>query len=226
MRMVFAGWVALALLESPVFAAPSPDPKRFEPEISAFEAKDKLSSPPIGAILFTGSSSIRKWHPTLAADMAPLAVLGRGFGGSIMDDLLFFAPRVIITYKPKIVVIYEGDNDIAMGMEPENIRDAFQAIQSLVHTQLPKCQIYALSIKPSPSRWDKWPAMKRTNELIEAVCAGKPWLHYVDVATVILGKDGKPRLDLFIADQLHLSDKGYEAWTTILKPLLLAANKK
>ena len=51
---------------------------------------------PQGAIVITGSSSIRRWHPSMKADLAPLTVIHRGFGGSAMADVLHFVDRLII----------------------------------------------------------------------------------------------------------------------------------
>ena len=61
--------------------APAPDPTRFEPEIRAFEAADRASPPPLGGVVFIGSSSIQHWSH-VAADFPGVPVLNRGFGGS------------------------------------------------------------------------------------------------------------------------------------------------
>lgn len=51
------------------------------------------------------------WNADAAADLAPLTVISRGFGGSIMNDALHYLDRVALTYKPRAVLLYEGDND-------------------------------------------------------------------------------------------------------------------
>ena len=38
----------------------------------------------------------------------------------------------------------------------------------------------------------------------------------------MLGAAGEPRGELFIFDGLHLSDEGYEVWTGVIRPVLLA----
>ena len=76
------------------------DPTRFEEAIESFEAEDKLSMPPTGAIVVTGSSSIRRWE-SMAEDLAPLTVIPRGFGGSAMADVLHFVDRLVIPYEPR-----------------------------------------------------------------------------------------------------------------------------
>ena len=45
-------------------------------------------------------------------------------------------------------------------------------------------------------------------------------MHFVDVATPLLGEDGRPRGELFQGDRLHLSSAGYAVWTRTLRPVL------
>src|SRR5690349_12444271 len=83
----------------PLAAQPPADSGRFAPEIRAFEARDREAPPPAGAVLFVGSSSIRMWC-TLERDFPRRRVVNRGFGGSEMADLLEYAPRVVLPYRP------------------------------------------------------------------------------------------------------------------------------
>ena len=61
-------------------------PLFFRGAIADFEAADLKDPPAKGQILFVGSSSFRFWR-TLKEDMAPLPVLNRGFGGSMMNHV-------------------------------------------------------------------------------------------------------------------------------------------
>src|SRR4051812_26359684 len=107
-----------------VLAAPTTRPsdaehaQQFETEIAAFEKADRTSPPPANAIVFVGSSSIRKWKTADA--FADLGVLNRGFGGSWISDSVTFAPRIVLPYHPRTIVFYAGDNDIGVGKSPEN----------------------------------------------------------------------------------------------------------
>lgn len=197
-----------------------PDPARFEDAIKRFEQADARQMPPRGAVLFTGSSSIRLWHEHLEADMAGLTVVGRGFGGSTMYDLLHYADRVILPYRPRAVVIYEGDNDIHAGISPEKLLETYEALLAVIHAELPDCRVYMLSIKPSHARWALWPKMQQANRMFAERCEKDERLTYVDLATPLLGEDGKPVASLFIDDQLHLSRAGYVVWRDTLAPLL------
>ena len=70
------------------------DPLRYEEAIAAFEAEDAVSRPRHDAIVITGSSSIRRWHPNIQEDLAPLTIIPRGFGGSTMQDVLHYIDRL------------------------------------------------------------------------------------------------------------------------------------
>ena len=200
------------------------DPARFEESIARFEAADREAAPPPGAILGLGSSSMRMWE-TIAEDLAPLTVVPRGFGGSNLNDALHYADRIVLPYKPRAIVLYEGDNDIAQGVAPEIIADTFRRFTRKVHGALPGCRIYFLSIKPSISRWNLWPAMTEANDLIAAACAKDARLTYVDVATGMLNDKGQPRPDIFKEDNLHMERAGYLIWRDALRPVLLAAER-
>lgn len=197
------------------------NPAFFEPAIVAFEEADRASPPSPGGIVFVGSSSIRFWR-TLDADMAPLTVLNRGFGGAHFSHVLHNASRVVVPYAPRAVVVYVGDNDIAAGKPAESVVDDYRAFVALTRGALPEVEIYFLSIKPSELRWALWPEMSRANVEIEAITQGDPALHYIDVATPLLDAKGEPREDVFVLDGLHLNATGYAAWTEVVAPVLHA----
>lgn len=221
-RRVRIGAGALALFAaSAAAAAEYGDPRKFESAIVDFELADRESPPPEGAIVCVGSSSMRGWHLTLADDLAPLTVIPRGFGGSTMNDALHYVGRIVIPYKPRAIVLYEGDNDIARGIPRKMILSTFRAFARAVHESLPKTRIYVLSIKPSISRWDKWPLMEAANRLLRMECERDDRMVFVDVANPMLGNDGKPRKELFLKDDLHMTREGYVLWRDILRPVLM-----
>jgi lysophospholipase L1-like esterase len=191
----------------------------FANEIAAFEAADRRDPPAPNGVLFVGSSSIRLW-PSLANDFPGVRVVQRGFGGSEISDVVHYAPRIVLPYRPRLIVLYAGDNDLNAGESPESVLRDYQSFVELVRRSLPETRIAFVSIKPSGSRWALVEKMRMANELIRAYTARDPRLSYVDVFTPMLGGDGKPREELFVADRLHLSEQGYALWREILKPVV------
>jgi lysophospholipase L1-like esterase len=191
---------------------------RWEKDIAAFQERDREKPPPQNAVLFVGSSSIRLWD--LSKSFPDLQAINRGFGGSQLADVAHFVPRIVLPYEPRLIVLYAGDNDIAAGKTPERVLADFRAVERAVHTKLPKIRIVYISIKPSLRRWHLIESIRKANALIEAECKKKDRLVYLDVVAPMLGKDGKPRSELFADDGLHLNAKGYALWTDLLKPHL------
>ena len=203
----------------PMVLAQSQD---WESSIRKFEEGDKVNPPKRGGIVFTGASSIRLWE-TLADEMKPLDVMNRGFGGSQYSDLNKYAKRIVITYRPGAVVVYEGDNDLAAGSPktPEIVANDARQFVKIVHSDLPETWIYVMSIKPSYLRWNEWPNMKAANKLIQDYVKTQERVQYIDVATPMFDAQDKPPRDLFVEDGLHPTAKCYALWTSIIKPVLL-----
>lgn len=199
----------------------TPNSARFAKDIAAFEAYDRQNSCPRDAVLFVGSSSIRHWQ---TADAFPgMPVVNRGFGGSVISDATHFAPRIVVKYRPRFIVFYSGDNDIAAGFSPQRVFADFHDFAELVHKELPDTRIIYLPIKPSLARWNKWPQMQEANALVAQLAQQDDRLEIVDTATPLLGPDGQPRKELFLNDGLHLSARGYAVWNEVLAPFLNAA---
>lgn len=210
--------VCPVVAESPMHQEPRVDPARFESEIAAFERQDAKNTPPRDAVLFVGSSSIRMW-PT-AKHFPAFAVINRGFGGSHISDVIHFADQIVFSYKPRAVVFYAGDNDVAAGKSPPRVLADYRAFCELVREKLPAAPIVFISIKPSLARWAKWPTMREANRLIEDYCDSTDHLEYVDIAKPMIGADGEPRGELFVGDGLHLSETGYRVWVDAVLPVL------
>jgi len=208
-------------------APPKIDPLRFTAEIEAFEKEDQSTPAPKDAILVTGASSIRRWHPTIKEDLAPLTIIPRGFGGSTMEDALYWLDRVALVYKPRAIVLYEGDNDTGrFKVPPAKIAEQFETIVKKIHAALPKTRVYVIGIKPSVSRWDVWPVSVEANRLLKAIADKGDLVTYIDVATTMLQPDGKVMTDIFVEDNLHLNPKGYRIWSAAVRAVLVPAEQK
>jgi lysophospholipase L1-like esterase len=214
--------VALLLALSLVGAAPSTTPSasaKFEKEIAAFEAADRENPPAEDAVLFVGSSTFRLWK-TLAKDFAPHAVINRGFGGSEVADSVYFADRIVIPNRPRMIVMFAGSNDINAGKSPEQVLADYQAFVAKVRAALPDVRIAYLSIAACPARWAQAEKQLEANHLIRDFARSGTNLDYIEVWDQLLGPDGKPRADLYLADGLHPNADGYKVRAAAIRPLL------
>lgn len=195
------------------------DTTRFEREIEAFEAADRAAPPQPGGILFVGSSSIRLW-PDLAGEFPGRGVINRGFGGSTLAEVSHYAPRIIFPYRPRQIVLYAGDNDLASGMTPAEVAADYRRLVALVRRELPSARIAYISVKPSPSRWHLVEAYREANRLIAAEVGRDSTQAFIDVFTPMLGTSGRPRPELFLGDSLHMTRAGYDVWRARVGPVL------
>jgi lysophospholipase L1-like esterase len=195
---------------------------RYEAEIREFEHADRRHPPKHGGVVFVGSSSIRMW-PRLKRDFPGVNVIQRGFGGSQIDEVLHYAPRIVLPYRPALIVLYAGENDLVVGRSPEQIFSSYKEFVTLVHKTLPHTKIAYISIKPSGDRWVMADKMRATNEMIRKHVTTDPRLLYVNVFTPMLGADGTPREELFAEDHLHMNGDGYAIWRELLTPIVAAA---
>ncbi len=216
---IFAG---IVLVSAASGAAPSdPDPNRFAKEIEAFEEWDSKNAPPAEPILFVGSSSIRMWRT--AEGFPDLPVINRGFGGSRVSDVLHFVDRIVLPYKPKVIVFYAGDNDIAGKKSAQRVLEDYRKFVMRVRGELPEVRFIFVTIKPSGQRWELWPEMHEANELIRTFSETDDRLFFADLGTPLLDGEGKPDDGFFLDDRLHLNAKGYVAWNKALAPVLRRA---
>lgn len=198
------------------------DPAYWESDIQKIEARYNGSYPK-DAVVFIGSSSIRKWE-TLTEDMKPFTALNHGFGGSKIKDSTYYLDRLVFPFEPRAVVLFAGTNDIN-GIEGasktgEQVYEGFIEFVNVVRAQNPELPIYYISVSPTNARWKVWDEAQKANELIAAYCETQDKVTFIDTTSQLLGADGKPNKDLFIYDGLHLNEKGYAVWTSIIKPVL------
>ena len=217
-HMLACVFVTLLLSGLATYAdVPDPDPARFSKEIDTFSFWDSKNSFPENAILFVGSSSVRFWSTATAFPDKP--IINRGFGGSEISDVIHFYEQVIKPYGPSKIFLYAGDNDIGRGKTVDQVFEDYKQLVATVQADFPGVVLIFISIKPSKSRWEKWPQMAEANRMVREYSEKHPNLGYADLATPLLDADGKP-LEVFLDDGLHLNERGYLLWQEALAPFL------
>lgn len=196
---------------------------KLELEVQALVKKFAAKPPPPGGIVCIGSSTFKHWW-YLSRDLAPLPAINCGFGGSRVEDAIAAIPRLVLPFAPKVIAYYCGDNNMgSTSSDPKVPVQGFKDFVAAVRKDLPGVRIVYLSIKPSPHRWAVWPKVQQANAAVKTYCAADPGLTFLDIATPLLGADGKPRSELYDPDQLHLNKDGYALLVQLMKPVLEAA---
>lgn len=192
---------------------------RLESTIREYEQQDEKAFPKEGGIVLAGSSSFRLWK-SAKEDLQPLPVINRGFGGSTLPEVIHYADRTIFKYNPSKIVVYcENDMFGKKSKTPEQTRDEYVKLTRLIRSRLPNVKMYFISIKPSPSRWNRREDVERANELIGQFIKSDRRHEYIDVWPVMM-KNGRPDGSIFVKDSLHMNKEGYSRWVGVIKPIL------
>jgi hypothetical protein len=192
--------------------------KAWEKDIQQFEQLDKSEKYPDDAILFMGSSSIRLWA-TIDHDMLPYSVIQRGFGGSKLSDLVVYSDRIVAPHPCKAIVLFVANDIVGSDQDksPREVAQLFNYILKTIRKTHSDTPVFWIAVTPTPSRWKVWPQVKEAGKFIEEICNKKENVYYIKTDFAFLNGSGMPKEELFVADQLHLNEKGYALWTGIIK---------
>ncbi len=195
------------------------DPKRFQKAVEELVKKEYNFSPDKEVVVFAGSSSIRMWKDVQAA-YPEYNVINNGFGGSHFSDLIHYYRELIAIRRPDILFIYEGDNDIFSGKNPKKVADEARQLINKVHQDFPETKIVLISAKPSLARWKLKKEYQQLNRYLEKLAKKREGLEYADVWKAMVDERGDVYTDIFVDDNLHLNEKGYEIWEEVIGKFL------
>jgi lysophospholipase L1-like esterase len=198
---------------------------RFEKNVRAYEAGDREDAPPAGAVLLVGDSQFFRWK-TVREDLAGYTVVNRGIDGLWMRDLDEYAERLVLPYRPRLVVLHAGGNDVHNGRTPEQVLGDFQSFVAKVRRAYPRVPIAFSSLTPGPGRWDQAEKRRLTNKTIKDWVATQPGLSFVDLWDAMLTPSGQPREDLWVEDRIHPNHAGYLVRVKAMKKILGKPERK
>lgn len=199
----------------------------FIEDISNFKVKDAIQFPKEKATLFIGSSSFTLWKD-MATWFPDREVINRGFGGSSLTDLIRYQNEIIYPYKPSIIVIYCGENDIANDEKVDGkvVFDRFTTLYKNIRSHFASIPIAYIAMKPSPARWHLRDKYLEGNQLIAEFLNAEANNYFIDVWPFMLNENETPNKNLFIEDMLHMNRSGYEIWAEQINATFAAIKNK
>jgi hypothetical protein len=195
--------------------------KKWENDIKKLEILDQKENYSDQAILFIGSSSIRKWD-SIKEDLNPYKPIKRGYGGAHYYDLIHFTKRLVSPHKVKAIAIFvanditgekEGINDLS----PKEVLNLAKFVVKQIRKTHKKTPIFFIETTPTSSRWKVWNKISKANDLIKYFTSKNKNMFYIDTRTFYIKSNGMPNDEFFIADKLHLNNSGYKLWGKIIK---------
>lgn len=194
----------------------------FKEDIDRFKQQDSAAMPAPNQILFVGSSSFTKWTD-VQQYFPTYPIINRGFGGSTLLDVIYYAEDIITPYHSKQIVIYCGENDLASAdsVTGRMVLIRFKELFNIIRKADPTVPVAFVSLKPSPSRKHLWTKMQTANKLIKDFLSTKKKTAFIDVYHKMFNKGGTVMQDIFVEDNLHMNEKGYRIWQKIIAPYLV-----
>lgn len=194
--------------------------RSYEEKVAAHSAEN--ASLKQGQTVFIGDSITEHYATAWAYRRLNTEVYNRGISGDTSDRLLTRLSESLFGAAPSRVVLMIGTNDIELGRSPEEIAAIYEQILRLIATQLPRAEVYCVSIIPQNTEHAEQAhehnrQIRRTNERIEALTVAFGG-SYVNLYDRLTDETGLLRRS-YSPDGLHLNRRGYRVWTRTMKEL-------
>ena len=141
-------------------------------------------------------------------------VVNRGVGGDKTFDLENRLKVSVYDLKPKVAVMLIGANNFSTMFEN------YERIVSSLKTNLPNTDIVLLSLTAMRDVWGRNNELACFNNVKIELIAQKYNCTFVDMFTPLFDLNTNGIYPEYTTDGGHLTDKGYEAVTNILTPVL------
>ncbi|MDR1576930.1 MAG: GDSL-type esterase/lipase family protein [Deltaproteobacteria bacterium] len=158
-------------------------------------------------------------------DLDPTAeVINLGRSGDLAMGV-YYRLNTVVGYKPKVVCLQVGINDLALGREPQTIVTAHQKIWRSLMERVPEVRLVIGALVPT--RGTKLVLegarlanvlVRKTNDLL-GQAAQAAQLEFVDLYAALAGPD-QELPDEFTDDGVHLTPAAYQVWLRVLKASL------
>lgn len=169
------------------------------------------------SVVLYGSSSFTYWH-RMVEDIGDLSFINAGFGGATYEGALEHYERVLKPLKPRHILVYFGENDIASdGCTAEDIMAQQQEFHKTLRSDFPNVKVTYLGIKTGPSRWIWHEEYTKYNNLLKAALESDPQAEYLDIMSCLVGRNGLPMQKYFENDGIHVTSLGYALWVPIIR---------
>lgn len=196
-------------------------PPWFDAEVDALERRTRPLRGREHSVLFYGSSTFTLWHD-IEAYFPAYAVVNHGFGGATLADCVEYFERLVAPMRPRVVILYAGDNDLDNGAAPEAVLASLDAFVARMRAQLPGVPFAFVSIKISRARLHLMHTIAYANRIAERRLAGEPDARFLDLTRPMTGRGYGAWSRYFSDDPLHMNRAGYRVLGKAITAYLVA----
>ena len=196
--------------------------------------QNAFSPEPSSAVLFIGSSSIRRWE-SLTRDFADYKTIQHGMGGAVFADVNQLLNDVATRYNPRALVVWAGVNDLYADRSADYVFEQFKTFVDSVAISMPSTKIFYIGITRNPEfvfNAARDTERLQANSLIanHVANSGNPNLIYIDLPaffetltyTTTQVTNNPDELWYYQVDTAHLNKAGYTVWKNQIRSALAA----
>ena len=143
-----------------------------------------------------------------------LTVVNRGIGSDVTEGVLNRLDTVI-EVNPQKVFLMIGTNDVARRIDRDKSVANMAKILETLEYQLPNSKIYVESVLPRTAKYAT--DIEALNDEYKSLCDKRNNVTFIDMYSLYLREDGKPKTELFANDGYHMSGQGYAVWIEEIK---------
>jgi len=213
---------------------------RLEKTVQEYEAAPIQT----GKILFYGDSTFTRWstkynnrpvETEILGKDGSQAIINHGFGGSTAEELLFYYSRLVLPWKPRVLVLKAFGNDTAFCYSPSEILYLQSRILDHARIHMPGIRFYLSDVSvrirniDDDAAWHTFElCSSEYNSLLEDYCRNHKDCTYVCHRNSPLffanpqdvGDYRKVRRDIFIEDCVHFNQTGYDLYREFYRQIL------
>jgi len=145
-----------------------------------------------------------------------------GRSGESVEELRARSRQIITrTPAPELVLLMIGTNNVAM--ERFDFLGAYEDILDTFKSAWPQALLVVNSLLPMDLYYLPPQAVERANDSLRRL-AERSGAHYLDAWRALTDQNGLP-LPEVLADEVHLSEPGYQLWAGVLRQYLVGAGR-
>ena len=104
---------------------------------------------------------------------------------------------------------------------PEDLAKEYEDFSNRLKKALPKTKLVYLAVRPSLSRIAIVDKQKQFNSWLADYCKSQKGRFFLDMHSPFYLPDGTVMPDIFVADRLHLNEKGYLIFSAKIREFIL-----
>jgi hypothetical protein len=193
-------------------------PNAWAREIDTYAATDSTLQMPANPIVVVGGRRVKLWR-NLEDLLAPRAILMRGLGDAIIEDITFNYTQLIGFYRPDTLVLLPGNSEFHL-RDNKSAQDLTAAIRELVKldgSYDTTRRVYIFTPVKTLLHPEDYSTIDQVTELLQSWAAADNRVVILDANPLLSGPEGRPRGNFFLADGINLNDLGYLRLAVLLR---------